>query len=81
MKCRVAADGRERNGGSRKPFKTMINTATDNIQYRGDLAGGGGGGRNIYQKNQVYRRPESEHYKVQITRTQLICPMKTVDIH
>ena len=36
----------------------MINTATDNIQYRGDV------GRSIYQKNQVYRRPESEHYKV-----------------
>ena len=37
----------------------MINTATDNIQYRGDVA------RNIYQKNnQIYRRPESEHYKV-----------------
>ena len=56
--------GDGRNGGgvgqSRKPFKTMINTATDNIQYRGDVA------RNIYQKNnQIYRRPESEHYKVQ----------------
>ena len=36
----------------------MINTATDNIQYRGDV------NRSIYQKNQVYRRPESEHYKV-----------------
>ena len=70
---RDRADGKERNGGSRKPFKTMINTATDNIQYRGDLAGGG---RNIYQKNQVYRRPESEHYKVQINRIQLVLLLK-----
>ena len=45
--------GDSRNGGGgRKPFKTMINTATDNIvNVRGDVA------RSIYQKNnQIYRR-------------------------
>ena len=56
---RLHAEG-ARNGGSRKPYKTTINTATDNIQYRGADANAG----KLYQKNQLYRRPESEHYKV-----------------
>ena len=47
---------------SRKPYKTMINTATDNIQYRGT---------NHYatapkytRQSQSQRMMDTEHYKV-----------------
>ncbi len=61
---------------ARKPYKTTINTANDDIiQYRGSMHHGNGGvpggssrgqqhQRQLFQKNQMYRRPESEHYKV-----------------
>ena len=62
--------------GSRKPYKTTINTATDTIQYRGfsseNLSQGGnrGGGADghYYHRNQFAhsgrRLGDSEHYKV-----------------
>ena len=56
---------------NRKPYKTTICTATDNIQYRGitrpaSSASVQNGGSNRYQKNQqLYKRQvDNEHYKV-----------------
>ena len=57
--------GTGNNGGIyRRPYKTTINTATDNIQYRGNT--NNDVNRSLYNKNAAYRgRPEAmEHYKV-----------------
>ncbi len=71
---RAASPGGGGGGGThRKPYKTTINTANDDIiQYHGHRNNHhhsadpymSNSRRQIYQKNQTYRRPESEHYKV-----------------
>ncbi|XP_059089545.1 uncharacterized protein LOC131885497 isoform X2 [Tigriopus californicus] len=52
---------------NRKPYKTTINTATDNIQYRGNTLNNKNNS-NLYQKNHHHsyrnRSSETEHYKV-----------------
>jgi hypothetical protein len=72
----VAGDPMTANHSTRKPYRTTINTANDNIvQHRPasyDAASSRSRGQQqqqLYQKNQTYRRPESEHYKVPRSRT------------
>ncbi len=71
FKARILVTSPDRGSTStmnRKPYKTTINTATDNIQYRGEheppQARHAARQQKLYQKNKLYRRPESEHYKV-----------------
>ena len=51
---------------SRKPYKTMINTATDNIQYRGTDHYGTAPKYNRHPQSQ--RIMDNEHYKVRVIK-------------
>lgn len=55
-RIQVISPDRQRDLNHRKPYKTMINTATDNIQYRGNSTDN----LNYYKRMQH----ENEHYKV-----------------
>ena len=59
----AAAAGGRGGPGSRKPYKTTINTATDNIQYRGQYA------RPKGQGPPPPGGPDGEHYKVPRNKT------------